>query len=107
MLMTMIIQAVMYDDDTPLEYLMRTPVWGLCMILCMHRFCLDKRKENFYRSCICCYVWDSTGLQEVCRLATGPGGLKPIWILAPVTGRISGSLQARRDSQAIQPLICW
>ena len=47
MLMTMIIQADMYDDDTPLEYLMRTPVWGLCMILCMHRFCLDKRKENF------------------------------------------------------------
>uniref|UniRef100_A0A2C9VV51 Reverse transcriptase zinc-binding domain-containing protein n=1 Tax=Manihot esculenta TaxID=3983 RepID=A0A2C9VV51_MANES len=37
MLMTMIIQADMYDDDAPLEYLMRTPVWGLCMILCMHR----------------------------------------------------------------------
>ena len=28
------------------------------------------------------------------RLATGPGSLKSIWILAPVTGRISGSLQA-------------
>ena len=38
-------------------------------------------------------TWGITGYRRYVWLATGPGGLKPIWILAPVTGRISGSLQ--------------
>ena len=47
MLMTMIIQADMYDDDTPLEYLMRAPVCGLCYVMSMHRLSLVYGKENF------------------------------------------------------------
>ncbi|XP_043817588.1 MDIS1-interacting receptor like kinase 2 [Manihot esculenta] len=34
------------------------------------------------------------GYSRYAWFATGPGGLKPIWILAPVTGRISGSLHS-------------
>ena len=36
------------------------------------------------------HVWDYTGYRLDVRLATGLGGLKSIWILAPVAIRFSG-----------------
>ena len=34
------------------------------------------------------------------RLATGPGGLKPIWILAPVAVRFSGRYKEDREERS-------
>ena len=60
-----------------------------------------EKSVHFYRKCLIMY-----GISQVhrvhSRLATGPGGLKPIWILAPVAVRFPGcytliGLIIRRD----------
>ena len=52
---------------------------------------LGKRKEKFKFLCMLLIMYGITQVYRMyVRLATGPGGLKPIWILAPVAVRFSG-----------------
>ena len=57
---------------------------------------MNECKEKFKILCMLLIMY---GIKQVyrmnVRLATGPGGLIPTWILAPVAVRIFGSLHCR------------
>ena len=54
---------------------------------------LGKERKMFTVLCMLLIMYGTIQVYRLyVRLATGPGGLTPIWILAPVAVRISGAL---------------
>ena len=77
----------------------RGQVYDYVYVQCMHRLSLayDRMHEREVLIFLCMMLI-MYGIKQVfrlyVRLATGPGGLTPIWILGPVAVRISGALQS-------------
>ena len=73
----------------------RGQVYDYVYVQCMHRLSLvydrmyERKVLNFYAWLLIMYGIKQAYRLHV-RLATGPGGLKPIWILVPVAVRFSG-----------------
>ena len=60
-------------------------------------------KEKFKFLCMLLIMYGIIQVYRLyVRLATGPGGLKPIWILAPVAVRFSG--RYRGDNEEVDVL---